>query len=147
MLPCLCPACHPPGSHTRDPTDQRLHPPELVVTTCPRSHIHDGGNHRTSQTDLPWDFGLDCDGHLWGADEGPLDLNVFPLLLHVELQLFKKKNEKKTIGGLLSPPEPQCMSVCSFLFLDSGLSPALASCVLSKSQGGSPVPDCPSPVV
>ena len=28
------------------------------------------------------------------------------------------------------------MSVCSFLFLDSGLSPALASCVLSKLQGG-----------
>ena len=89
---------------------------------------------------------MDCDGHLWGTDEGPLDLNVLPLLLHVELQLFKKK-KKKIIGGLLSPPEPRCMSVCSFLFLDSGLPPAVACCVLAKRQGGSPVPDCPSPVV
>lgn len=50
-------------------------------------------NLRGAGTDLPRGFGLGAHGHLRGADEGPLDLNVLSLLLHVELQLFKKKKK------------------------------------------------------
>lgn len=104
-----------------------------------------GRNHKHSRTDLPRRFGPDRNGHLWRADEGPLDLNVFSLLLHVELQLLRKK--KKIIGGLLSSLEPQNVSVCSFVFLDRYLSPPWHTVCFQNGKEGPKSPDLPFPVV
>lgn len=96
-----------------------------------------GGDHKNSRTDLHRCFGLDGNGRFWSADEGPLDLDVVSLVLHVELQLRRNT----VVGELPFPPKPQahpcarrsvCARVCasSFTFLDTRLaSPCLLKTV------------------